>query len=242
MIDILEKIVTAKRKRIPDGVLHDQTYQPRPFLKKNAGLQIIAEIKRGSPSVGLIAPNLDVVEQANLYNDHGATAISVLTEEDHFFGSIADLSCVRQCVALPILRKDFVFTEEQIWESVAVHADAVLLIVAVFTDFSLLKRLYDLAVSLGLSVLVEVHDRSEIDVALSIGAKIIGINNRDLRSFEVKLETSLGLICHIPDSVITVSESGIKTHADLARLKEAGFDAVLIGEAFIRDPEFLKAI
>lgn len=240
-MNILDKIVNVKKTKLPMGLGIKHVNKPKPFLQKGK-FQVIAEIKKGSPSLGLFMPDLNVAEIAGFYEENGATAISVLTEEDHFYGSADDLILVKETVELPVLRKDFIFTREQIVESYNMGADAVLLIVAVITSKLKLKMLLDVAESLQLSVLVEVHDKAEIDIAVSAGARIIGINNRNLKTFKTNIKTSVKLAKNIPEHIIKVSESGIHTIDDLNKLKAAGFDAVLIGEAFIRNKEFLKEI
>jgi indole-3-glycerol phosphate synthase len=173
-----------------------------------------------------------------MYKKGGACAISVLTEEDHFQGSLEDLKAVRAAVDLPILRKDFIIDEFQIYESAAAGADAMLLIVSALTSENL-KRFQKLAQDLGLAAVVEVHDREELGVAKSIGAKIIGVNNRDLRTFDVSLDVSRELIKHAPAGVIMISESGLESCEQLTELRNVGYSAFLVGETLMRsgDPE-----
>ncbi|MDD5457055.1 MAG: indole-3-glycerol phosphate synthase TrpC [Candidatus Margulisbacteria bacterium] len=242
--NILSQIITSKKKRLkasPPSTSADSRYQPLPFLTKGK-FQIIAEIKKGSPSLGLFKSDLDVAAIAKEYLHGGAAAISVLTEEDYFFGSPQDLMLARRTVNLPILRKDFIFTTEQIEESRAMGADAILLIVAVIKKAMVLKKLLKIARDLGLGVLVEVHDQKEINIALAAGARIIGINNRDLKTFKTDINLSLQLIKYLPADIISVSESGIHTSEEIKRLQAAGFDAVLIGEAFLEDTKLLSKI
>jgi indole-3-glycerol phosphate synthase len=202
-------------------------------LEQSHRLNIIAEIKRASPSKGVLRASLDPIEIGLDFESHGAAAISVLTEEDHFQGSLADLKQVSNSVTLPTLRKDFIFDPYQIFEAALNGASAILLIVAALEP-SHFQELQETALRLGLSVLVEVHDAQELETALSAGSKIIGINNRDLRTFRVDLQTSLRLGPLVPDSCLLVSESGITTPDDIFLLQDAGFDAFLIGELFMR--------
>ena len=243
-MNILSKIIIAKKKRLkdsPPSTSDNSGYHPKPFLTKGK-FQIIAEIKRGSPSLGLFKSELDVAATAREYERSGAAAISVLTEEDYFCGSPQDLKLVKKTVNLPILRKDFIFTAEQIMESKAMGADAILLIVAVIKKAMLLKKLLKMARDLGLSVLVEVHDLKELNIALAAGAQIVGINNRDLKTYKTDINLSLQLIKYIPSDIIGVSESGIHTPEEINTLKATGFDAVLIGEAFLKDAKLLSKI
>jgi indole-3-glycerol phosphate synthase len=206
----------------------------RPLASTNGcHLRLIAEIKRASPSKGPLRPDLDAVALAGEYEAHGAAAVSVLTDERFFQGSLDDLRAVRRRVDLPILRKDFVVDPYQVYEARAAGADAVLLIVAALDD-SELKALYHLVCDLGMMALVEVHDAAELVRALKIGTRIVGVNNRDLRTFVVNLDTTARLRSLIPDSVILVAESGVRTRADVERLAAVGVDAVLVGEALVR--------
>jgi indole-3-glycerol phosphate synthase len=206
----------------------------RSALKRPDGkLALIAEIKKASPSAGLIAPSFNPVEIAKDYGRAGADAISVLTDEQFFQGTLDHLVDVRCAVALPLLRKDFVLDEVQITESVAAGADAILLIVAAMDQ----KRLIDLrtaAAKYRLDALVEVHTREELNRALEAGAEIVGINNRNLATFEVDLSVTEKLCKEIPDEIVLVSESGIKSAEDVARLEGWGVDAILVGEALMR--------
>jgi indole-3-glycerol phosphate synthase len=194
---------------------------------------IIAEIKRASPSKGLLAPSFDPAAIAKAYEEGGAAALSVLTDGPFFQGSLAHLGEARAAVNLPVLRKDFTIDEFHVYEAAAHGADAILLIAAVLSPAEL-RRFRELARSLGLDTLVEVHDERELDLAIASGADIIGVNNRDLRTFEVRLETSLSLAACMPKDVVKVSESGIHTRDDVRRLAEAGFDAFLVGEHLMR--------
>jgi indole-3-glycerol phosphate synthase len=198
------------------------------------GLGVIAEMKQASPSRGVLRTDYRPREIAPGYEAAGAVALSVLTEERFFKGSLGDLEEAREAVSLPVLRKDFILEPYQVYESEAAGADALLLIVTILSD-SELRGLIELANGLELAALVEVHSDEEVGRAVAAGARIVGVNNRDLRTFEVNLETSLRLRASIPAGVLTVSESGIGTAADLTRLKAAGFDAALIGERLITE-------
>lgn len=202
---------------------------------------IIAEIKRASPSKGTINAGIDVAETAKRYQQGGACAISVLTEENFFNGSIDDLRAVREAVDLPILRKDFIVDEFQIFEAAVAGADAVLLIVAALSIENLEKFLSLVETTLQMDALVEVHTLSELEVAKRIGAKIIGVNNRDLRTFEVSLDVSRELIRHRFDGALIIAESGISSRDQIAELRALGFDGFLVGESLMRsgDPEML---
>ena len=196
-------------------------------------LSLIAEVKKSSPSVGLIDPDFDPIRQAGRYIDGGASCLSILTDEEYFQGSLGYLSKISEFSPIPLLRKDFTIHEIQIHEAVIAGADAILLIVAAL-DNDLLRKLYDEAKSFQLDVLVEVHDLTEMERALELGADLIGINNRNLKTFEVDMATTERLAEEVPDDVILVSESGIKSPADAMRALEAGANAVLIGEALMR--------
>lgn len=212
----------------------------RNFLAALTGTPpvIVAEIKRASPSRGLLAADADAARTAIAYARGGAAALSVLTEREHFGGSLTDLEQARAATSLPVLRKDFTLGEDDVAEAAAHGADAVLLIAAIL-NVRELRRLREYAESLGLAVLVEVHQREELTAALDSGARIVGVNNRDLRSLEVRLETSLELAPHIPAGILKVSESGIRSAGDVRRLREAGYEAFLVGEHLMQaeDPE-----
>lgn len=206
-----------------------------------SGLRVIAEIKRASPSRGVLRQDYRPREIAMGYAAAGASALSVLTEQQYFLGSTSDLTEVRQSVEIPILRKDFIVESYQVYESVAAGADALLLIVAALPQH-ILRGLLDLCTELRIAALVEVHTESELHRAVDAGAKIIGVNNRNLKTLEVNLETSFELQAKIPRGCITVSESGIKTSAELKRIRDAGFNAVLIGERLMTQPDPGKAL
>jgi indole-3-glycerol phosphate synthase len=203
------------------------------LLAPAPGPRIIAEIKRASPSAGVIREDFYPVEVALAYEAGGAAALSILTNERHFQGKLEHLALIRRFVELPILRKDFIIHPYQVTESRVAGADAVLLIVGILTD-SALEECLGTARALGLHALVEVHTEEELERALEMGASIVGINNRDLRSFRVDINTTLELIGKVPDDRIVVSESGISSPEDVRRLGQAGVKAVLIGEAFMR--------
>jgi len=197
---------------------------------------VIAEIKKASPSAGVIRTDFDPAAIARSYEAGGAACLSVLTDVDFFHGSDADLQQARAACALPVLRKDFTIDAYQVYEARAIGADAILLIVAALGDAALLE-LALLAAELDLDVLVEVHDAAELERALDIPAPLIGINNRNLRTFETRIETTLDLRDRVPDERVLVTESGIRTRADVARLRAEGVHAFLVGEAFMRAPE-----
>ncbi len=215
-------------------------FEKRDFAAalKAPGLSVISEIKRASPSVGFIS-DADPAEWAARYEAEGASCLSVLTEPDRFKGSLEDLDNVRDRVALPVLRKDFTVDEAQVLEA-GTRADAVLLIAALF-DAASLARYISLAVELGLTPLVEVHDEAEADLALESGARVIGVNNRDLRDFTVDLATTERLAPRLAGATL-VAESGVKTPEDGRRLRDSGADAVLVGEAAMRDPALVAKL
>ncbi len=194
---------------------------------------IIAEVKKASPSKGVICADFDPVRIAVAYATNGAAAVSVLTEERYFQGKLEYLAAIRNAVAVPLLRKDFIFDPYQVYEARAFGADAVLLIVAILSD-TLLRDLLQLAAALELSALVEVHDRTELERAVHCGAQMLGINNRDLRTFHTTLATTEQLLAYVPPRTIVVSESGIDSVADIERLERAGVRAFLVGEACMR--------
>jgi indole-3-glycerol phosphate synthase len=205
---------------------------------------VIAEIKKVSPSKGLLSADFQPARQAREYQEGGAAALSVLTDQPFFQGSLADLAAAREAVSLPVLRKDFTLDERQILEAAAHGADAVLLIAAILEEHEI-RSLRERALAYGLGVLVEVHNRHELDKAVGAGADIIGVNNRDLSTFEVTLETSLRLAEHLPASALKVSESGIHGAQDVRRLQDAGYSAFLIGEHLMKSghpSEALRAL
>jgi indole-3-glycerol phosphate synthase len=199
-------------------------------------MSLIAEVKRRSPSKGLLAEAVDPVAQAGLYADGGASAISVLADSTYFGGSLEDLRRVRDAVSIPVLCKDFILTPYQVYEARAAGADLMLLIVAALEDAELVE-LSDLAVSLGMTPLVEVHDQHDLARAVAAGASLIGINNRDLSDFSVDLLTTEYLAPLVPDDATLVSESGIATREDVERVARAGARAVLVGETLMRSTD-----
>ncbi len=239
--------LAAAKAGVPVAELERRAAEHRPrgwaaALRRRAatGPAVIAEIKKASPSKGLIRAAFDPAWLARRYRAGGAAALSVLTDEPYFQGSLRNLEMASSAAPLPCLRKDFIVDEYQIVEARAHRADAILLIAAAL-DSSELKRLAQAARSLALDVLVEVHTAEELDSVLDAlgesGADAIGVNNRDLKTFEVSAGTSMALAGRIPASVVRVTESGISTHEDIARLRKAGFDAFLIGESLMRQPD-----
>ncbi|MDY7079628.1 MAG: indole-3-glycerol phosphate synthase TrpC [Chloroflexota bacterium] len=211
---------------------------PRDFAAalRAPGVSLIAEVKRASPSKGLLRQNLDAVALAQEYEANGAAAISVLTDEHFFQGSLDYLRDVRQNVCLPVLRKDFVLDPYQVYEARAAGADAVLLIVAALDDGDL-EALHRLVRQLGMDALIEVHDEGELERALEVSPRIIGVNNRNLRTFEVDLGVTARLRFLVPAGVVLVSESGVHTREDVAYLAAIGADAMLVGEALVRSKD-----
>jgi indole-3-glycerol phosphate synthase len=194
---------------------------------------VVAELKRRSPSAGDIDPGLDAASRAAAYEAGGAAAVSILTESEHFGGSLADLSAARAAVGLPVLRKDFVLHPAQIWQARAHDADAVLLIAAVLDDRRL-SELVETATGAGMAALVEVHTAEEAQRAGAIGASLVGVNNRDLATFRVDLSVAERLRAELPDGAVAVAESGVSSPEGAARMAAAGYDAVLVGEALVR--------
>ncbi len=245
---ILDRIVETRRESIAHrkGVLPEAALKmaaekmepPRDFAGAlgRSGFNVIAELKKASPSRGLLRERYEPSVLAASLEGAGAAALSVLTEEDFFRGSLGDLKEARKVTHIPILRKDFIVDPWQVWEARAAGADAFLLIAAILDDGAL-GALLALGRALQMEPLVEVHTRGELDRVVAAGARIIGVNNRDLRDFTVRIETSLELIEAIPDHCIAVSESGLRTHDALARLRRAGFDAFLVGEQLMKHPD-----
>ncbi|NJL59180.1 MAG: indole-3-glycerol phosphate synthase TrpC [Desulfobacteraceae bacterium] len=258
--DFLNKIVEHKRQeieaaksRISEHDLMEQALAAdqhrRPFFKTlaspgNSGVNIIAEIKRASPSKGPIRPDLDAAHYATSYQRGGAACISVLTESAYFKGSFEDFRVVRNASTLPMLRKDFLISSYQIYESALLGADAVLLIAKILSKQQL-KDYLKLCAELKLDVLTEVHSEQEIEIATEAGAKLIGINNRNLRTFETSLDTCVRMSELLMPHQIAVAESGIRTREDIVKLKQAGIFNFLIGESIVRaeNPEtFLQSL
>lgn len=244
----LEEIIAHKRKEVAEmksaGLAArfasrvENLPPARDFSSALYGeaVSLIAEVKKASPSAGLIRDPFDAVTIAKAYESAGAKALSILTDSKFFSGKLEDLTAVRAATSLPCLRKDFIVDEIQLLESRAAGADAVLLIVAALTDTDL-KFLYDRARSLGLHILVEIHNEPELDRAIALGAPIIGINNRDLTKMEISLNTTVRLVPKIPDDRIIVSESGIKNFGDVQMLKMLGVDAILVGESLLKQED-----
>jgi indole-3-glycerol phosphate synthase len=248
-VDLLSEIIASKRLRIeaakravPIERIRKMAEDARTSTRRQAlfvalcndeGIHIIAEFKRRSPSRGVICENADAATIARSYESAGAAAISVLTEENYFDGSLDDLCAVKAVVSIPILRKDFIVDQYQVYESAAAGADALLLIVAALDDetLALLRRLTE--EELGMDALVEVHTNEELDRAVASGAKLIGVNNRDLRTFNVSAETSAQLARFAPADAVLVSESGLNPN-EVAKLRAVGYQGFLVGEALMR--------
>jgi len=240
IVEVKHREVAERKETIPLAALEkaiEGMPPTRDFRKAldGEGCAIIAEVKRRSPSRGVLREDFDPVLIAREYERHGAAAVSVLTDETFFGGSREDLSAVKGAVSLPVLRKEFIIDPWQIHETRAIGADALLFIAAILTEGEL-RNYLALAASLGLASLVEVHDRTELEKALSSGAEIIGINNRDLRTFTTDIATSLALAPLVPADRIIVSESGIRSRAEIELLMQAGIRGFLIGEALIASP------
>src|SRR5437660_189947 len=251
---ILTRIIEAKqqrlqvsRMRVPEAIVKRmaETAKPVPSfreaLEKPQRVRIIAEVKKASPSKGILKDGLDPAQLADSYTQAGACAISVVTEEDFFQGDLGWINTIRQVSNLPVLRKDFVCEPFQVYETRAAGASAILFIVAMLQPGEL-KQLITLSQQLRLDALVEVHDETELGEALEAGASIIGVNNRDLKTFEVTLQTATRLAKLIPDDRLFVVESGIHTKNDIGLLLDAGADAFLIGEYFLTSPEPASAL
>jgi indole-3-glycerol phosphate synthase len=231
----IERLAAAAAERRPDG--------PRMIerLARPGSLNVLAECKRRSPSRGVLRADYDAAAIAARYEASGAAAISVLTEPTFFDGSLDDLEDVRERVSLPVLRKDFVIDEYQLVEARAAGADAVLLIVAALGD-ERLRALHEGARALGLAALVEVHTREDLDRALALSPKLVGVNSRDLRTFRVNPAAALDLVDAIPDEVVAVAESGLNRHEDLRRFRDRGCDAFLVGERLVSSPDPGRAL
>ena len=254
MPTILDEIVVYKKefvaeckRRTPLENLKEQVASApgeRCFaraLREAGDIAVIAEVKKASPSKGLIRPDFDPMEIAATYEANGAAALSVLTDERYFQGSACALTQVRQAVDLPILRKDFTIDPYQIYEARAIGADAILLIVGILSPDQL-REYRDLAHGLNLDALVEVHTEDELGAALDAKAQVIGINNRDLRTFQTDLAVTENLIGMMPEDAVIVSESGIHTREDVLRLQDAGANAILVGESLMREADIGKKL
>jgi indole-3-glycerol phosphate synthase len=244
--------IAAAKHRLPERLLREKARVPqkkRPFLQKLAqpgpsGANIIAEIKRASPSKGIICPDLNPVTYAVEYERGGAAALSVLTDQPHFKGSIQDLKSARQSTSLPVLRKDFLISSYQIFESAVMGADALLLIARIL-DPKQLKGYLDLCKDLHMDALVEIHSEKDIETATRAGAKLIGINNRNLRSFETDIHTSIRMKSLLEPDQVAVAASGIRSRKDIEKLKDSGIWNFLIGESLVRADNpgaFLKSL
>ena len=249
--DILARIVAKKREELASARI------PLPELEAEAARRladrrdfaaaiarapaIIAEIKKASPSKGVLSENFDPAAIARNYEDGGAAALSVLTDESFFQGSMADLDAARAATRLPVLRKDFTLEERHVIEAAAGGADAILLLAAVL-DSQRLRELRKMAEHYRMAALVEVHSERELDAAMESGARVIGVNNRDLKNFQVDLETSLRLAPLIPKGAIKVAESGIRSREDVVRLQDAGYHAFLVGEHLMKSPSPAAAL
>lgn len=244
-----EEVRTAKASIPENRLIQDAlsvSRTPRPFMGnlERPGINIIAEIKRASPSKGLICPDLNPAKYASEYEKGGAAALSVLTDTPYFQGSFEDLKIARAAVSLPVLRKDFLISSYQIYESLILGADAVLLIVRILSPEQLRDYL-NLCKELKLDALVEVHSEQEIETAIFAGAELVGINNRNLGSFETDIENAVRMVSLLNPDQIPVAESGIKNRQDIERLQQAGIRNFLIGESLVRasDPQtFLKSL
>ncbi|MFQ5455885.1 MAG: indole-3-glycerol phosphate synthase TrpC [Nitrospirota bacterium] len=260
MNSFLKEIIREKedeiRNRFSKGYLSEIKSQikdvsaPRPFKDAisnkrcrdiSSAIRLIAEIKRSSPSRGVIRERLDVVEVAREYEEGGASAISVLTERNFFEGKVEYLSSVKKASSLPILQKDFIIDERQIYEGRVKGADAVLLIASIL-DKTQLNEYQELAYKVGICPLIEVHNEDDLEKALLTKSEVVGINNRDLNSFETSLNTTIRLIKDIPDEKIVISESGIKMRDDIIFLQENGVDAILVGETFMKSRDIKEKI
>lgn len=248
-MSLLDQIIAAKRVE----VAHAQNNLPLALLRRLAklappprnfhaalaapgGIKLIAEIKRASPSRGLLRPLFDPLQIAHAYAAHGAACISVLTDQRWFQGSLDHLRAVRNAVPLPVLRKDFILDPYQVWEARAAGADAVLLIAECLDDCKL-RALHSLICDLGMTTLLEIYQPANLPRALDTDAPLIGINNRNLHTFETRLEHTLELLPQVPNDRLVVSESGIRTHQDVRRLEAAGVRAILVGETLMTQPD-----
>jgi indole-3-glycerol phosphate synthase len=246
VVERVQQDLVARKRATPAAELESRlgpSRRGRPFSEAliAEGISLIAEMKRSSPSRGPIRPGASVTEVVQAYQEAGASAVSVLTEGAYFGGSLDDLVEARAACELPLLRKDFVVDEYQVLEARAAGADAVLLIVAAL-ESGRLADLMTFAGELGMDSLVEVHDEREVETAVESGAEVLGINNRDLHSLEVDLETTFRLLADVPAGTVVVAESGIAHSDDVGRLEDAGVDAILVGEALMTAPDPVRAV
>jgi indole-3-glycerol phosphate synthase len=253
-VTILDQIVATKlreiaeaKARLPEAALRAQLCDAPPVrdffgpLAAPGPVRLIAEVKKASPSRGLLRANFEPTAIARAYASHGAHCISVLTDREYFQGDLSHLRSIRDAVDVPLLRKDFLLDRYQLLEARLAGADAVLLIAECLDDCQL-RSLHNAALDLGMTPLVEIHDADNLPRALAAGARLIGVNNRDLRSFATDLEHCLRLRARIPSDCVVVAESGIRTAADVARLREAGIQAMLVGESLITQPDVGRAV
>ncbi len=252
IVEDKKREIAAAKKQLPEKQLIEKTLTPRkrrPFLKKlespgPSGVNIIAEIKRASPSKGILSKNLNAIKYAKAYEQGGAAALSVLTDQLHFQGSIEDLESARKITTLPVLRKDFVISSYQLFESSAIGADAVLLIVRILSKAQL-KDYLSICSELWLDVLVEINNENDLEAASWAGARLIAINNRNLRSFETDIKTAIRLKSLLEPDQIAVAASGIRTRKDIEKNQESGIWNFLIGESLVRSKNpraFLKSL
>lgn len=251
---ILDKIVATKqrevaaaRSAVPLAELQSRLSTAPPIrdffapLAQSSAIALIAEVKKASPSAGLIRPDFDPVAIAETYQRHGAACISVLTDEHYFQGCLDYLTQVRQAVSIPVLRKDFIVDSYQLFQARVAGADAVLLIAECLDD-CMLRRLYGEAIDLGMTPLIELYDPANLPRVLETGTNLIGINNRNLHTFEVDLNHTLRLRAEIPAEIVVVGESGIKTNSDVQQLHAGGVNAILVGESLMRQPDIGQAV
>jgi indole-3-glycerol phosphate synthase len=254
MPTILDKIVTTKRLEVaqakancPVAQMRDRLADAPPVrdffaaLAADGPIKLIAEVKKASPSAGVIRVDFDPVAIATIYAAHGATCISVLTDEPHFQGRLEYLAAIRAAVDVPVLRKDFILDSYQLIEARAAGADAVLLIAECLDDCNL-RKLFNETCELGMTPLVELYEPANLPRVLEAGATLIGVNNRNLHTFEVDLEHTLRMRNEVPKDCLLVGESGIQTHADVEKLQAAGVDAILVGESLMREPDIGAAV
>jgi indole-3-glycerol phosphate synthase len=254
MADVLARIVDTKRTEVADAkarvplaelLRRCATLPPcREFeraIRSADGMAVIAEVKKASPSAGVIRADFDPVQIARIYEKHGASCLSVLTDTEYFQGKLAYMTDARAAVGIPVLRKEFIIDEYQLAEARAAGADAVLLIAECLPGDEL-NRLHTAAHALGLDVLIELHDDDQLPRVVDTGATLVGVNNRDLRTFTTRLEHTLDLLPQFPPSVAVVSESGIRTNAELRMLHAAGVRGVLVGESLMRSPDIGAAL
>jgi indole-3-glycerol phosphate synthase len=254
MPTILDKIVAMKRSEIEraksvrsEAELRAAMQDAPPArdffaaLAADGPIKLIAEVKKASPSVGLIRADFDPVAIAKIYAAHGAACISVLTDEPHFQGRLEYLTAIRAAVGIPVLRKDFILDTYQLAEARAAGADAVLLIAECLDDCNL-RKLFNETCELGMTPLVELYEPANLPRVLEAGATLIGVNNRNLHTFEVDLEHTIRLRQQVPDECVLVGESGVQSHADVSRLEAAGVNAILVGESLMREPDIGAAV